>query len=216
VGEIEIIGNVQLFTTFQFEYTRSDTLITCKYIIFSMNGFDLVKKEAKQNVIAIIENDEFKDLSATVKSEVVGFVDKGSVDGLAIVRHSTAHLLACALQRLYPNVKFAIGPSVENGFYYDIDLDVKLSENDFAKIEAEMKKIVDEDIKFSRSEISRKEALDMFKDNEYKLELINAISDDAPISVYYLEGFYDLCRGPHVPSTRYLKNFKLTKLAGAY
>ncbi|MDR2831067.1 MAG: hypothetical protein LBB45_08605 [Methanobrevibacter sp.] len=181
-----------------------------------MNGFDLVKKEAKQNVIAIIEDDQFKDLSANVKSEAVEFVDKGSVDGLGILRHSSSHLLACALQRIYPNVQFVIGPSIENGFYYDIDLDVKLSESDFAKIEDEMKKIVDEDIKFSRVEVSRKEALDLFKNNPFKLELINDIADDAPISVYYLGDFYDLCRGPHVPSTRYLKYFKLTKLAGAY
>lgn len=130
--------------------------------------------------------------------------------------HSTAHLLAHAIKHLYPNAKFAIGPSIEEGFYYDIDFgeDV-LVEGDFAKIEAEMKKIVKENLKITRKEISKDEALKLFKDNPYKLELINEL-DDGNITIYEQGDFFDLCRGPHVGYTGNLKHFKLLSLAGAY
>ncbi|MCQ2794984.1 MAG: threonine--tRNA ligase [Bacilli bacterium] len=134
-----------------------------------------------------------------------------------ILNHSTAHLLAHAIHRLYPKALFAIGPSIEEGFYYDIDFnDVVLTENDFAKIEAEMKKIVKENIKIVRKEISKDEALKLFKDNPYKIELIKELKDDEKISIYEQGDFTDLCRGPHVGYTGNLKHFKLLSLAGAY
>jgi threonyl-tRNA synthetase len=181
-------------------------------------GFDLAKKAKIENVIAIRDsNGEAKDLSAVFMSEDVEFIDKGSFDGLGIIRHSSAHLLAAALKKLYPSAKFTIGPSIENGFYYDIDFgDIKVGENDFPKIEAEMNNIIKEDSKFVRKNISKSEAIEIFKDNKYKLEILGDIEDDAQISIYEFGGYIDLCRGPHVPSARYLKNFKLTKISGAY
>ncbi|MCQ2792169.1 MAG: threonine--tRNA ligase [Bacilli bacterium] len=133
-----------------------------------------------------------------------------------ILNHSTAHLLAHAIHRLYPKALFAIGPSIEEGFYYDIDFgkDV-LVENDFAKIEAEMKKIVKENIKIVRKEVSKDEALNLFKNNPYKVELIKELKDEK-ITVYEQGDFLDLCRGPHVGYTGNLKHFKLLNLAGAY
>jgi threonyl-tRNA synthetase len=183
-----------------------------------MIGFDLVKTKALKNVIAVIDNDEYKDLSREIGSNIddVKFIEASSQDGLDIIRHSSAHLMAAAIQRLYPQTKFTIGPSIDNAFYYDIDLDQKISEDDFAKIEAEMKKIVDEDVKFVRKEVSKNEALSLFKDNEYKCEIIKELPDNAVITLYYLGDYVDLCRGPHVPSSRYLKYFRLTKVSGAY
>ena len=134
-----------------------------------------------------------------------------------ILNHSSAHLLAHAIHRLYPKALFAIGPSIEEGFYYDIDfIDTVLTENDFPKIEAEMKKIVKENIKIVRKEISKSEALKLFKNNPYKVELIKELKDDEKISIYEQGDFTDLCRGPHVGYTGNLKHFKLLSLAGAY
>ena len=135
------------------------------------------------------------------------------------IRHSLAHVMAKAVCKLYDNVKLTIGPAISNGFYYDFDLDKQLSEDDLSKIEAEMKAIINKGEEFIRKEISRAEALEMFKNNEYKTELINELPENEIISVYYLgNDFVDLCRGPHVESTRNLQNagFKLVKVNGAY
>jgi threonyl-tRNA synthetase len=184
----------------------------------SCKGFELAKKAKVENVIAIRDIDGVaKDMSADFFNEDVQFIDKSSYDGLTIIRHSSAHLLAAAVKRLYPSVLFTVGPAIENGFYYDIDFNgTQISENDFSKIEVEMTSIVKEDLKFVRKEISKSEALELFKNNKYKMELINEISDEAVISIYEFAGYIDLCKGPHVPSARYLKNFKLTKIGGAY
>jgi threonyl-tRNA synthetase len=184
----------------------------------SCKGFELAKKAKVENIVAIRDVDGVaKDMSADFFNEDVEFIDKASYDGLTIVRHSTAHLLAAAVKRLYPNVLFTIGPAIENGFYYDIDFkDIKISENDFAKIESEMNSIIKEDLKFVRKEISKSAALQLFSENKYKVELIQEIPEDATISIYEFAGYTDLCKGPHVPSARYLKNFKLTKIGGAY
>jgi len=185
-----------------------------------MNGFDLVKKSGAKDIIAIEVNEEFKDLSyeipANVSDEEVELISKSSQDGLDILRHSCAHLMAAAIQRLWPSTMFTIGPSIENGFYYDINCPQNISENDLAKIEAEMKKIVSEDLKFSREVVNKQVALEVFKANKYKVELIENLPDNAVISLYYLGDYVDLCRGPHVPSARYLKYFKLTKVSGSY
>ena len=136
---------------------------------------------------------------------------------LSVLNHSCAHLLAQAVKHLYPDAKFWVGPVIEDGFYYDIDLgDKKISDEDISAIEKEMKKIAKDGKKIIRHELSKSEALEMFKDDSYKIDLINNMSDDEVISCYTQGDFTDLCRGPHVESVKLLKNFKLTKFSGAY
>ena len=139
-------------------------------------------------------------------------------DGIEIIRHSCAHLFGHALKQLYPEAKMAIGPTIENGFYYDIDLEESLSENDLEKIELRMKELAQTKYNVVREVVTRKKALDTFKDrNEpYKIEIINEIPDDEIIALYHHNEYIDMCRGPHVTSVRHLKAFKLTKIAGAY
>jgi threonyl-tRNA synthetase len=136
-------------------------------------------------------------------------------EGVELFKHSSAHLLAHAIKRLYPNAKPTIGPAVEQGFYYDFD-DLDISMDDFPKIEAEMKKIVEEKLETKRVEYTNKEeAKAAFQNNPYKIEMINELEDNKP-SAYTQGDFIDLCRGPHVPNTKMIKAFKLMKLAGAY
>ena len=136
---------------------------------------------------------------------------------LNILNHSCAHLLAHAVKHLYSNAKFWVGPVIENGFYYDIDLgeDV-LKEEDLERIEREMKKIAKSDKLIKRIELSKEEALDMFSDDPYKVDLINNMPEGEIISAYKQDDFIDLCRGPHMPSTKSMKYFKLLKFSGAY
>ena len=146
--------------------------------------------------------------------EILTFADR---DGQDVFRHSAAHLMASAIKRVRPDVKLAIGPPIEDGFYYDIDADPPLSEEDFPRFEEEMARIVKEDSRFERIEVSKEEALRFFgeQDEVYKIELINDLEDGA--ITYYKHGeFVDLCRGPHLPSTGRIKAFKLLSLAGAY
>ena len=136
-----------------------------------------------------------------------------------IGRHSLAHVMAKAIMKLYPKTKLTIGPAIEDGFYYDLDTAESFTEDVLPKIEKEMKNIISHNEKFVRREVSKAEALEMFKDNEYKTELINELPENEVISVYYLgDDFVDLCRGPHVESTGKLQNFgyKLAKINGAY
>ena len=137
---------------------------------------------------------------------------------LNMLNHSCAHLLAHAVKHIYPNAKFWVGPVIDDGFYYDIDLgDITLNEDDLPKIEKEMKKISKDNKLIKRIEISKDEALDMFKDDEYKIDLISRMDEnDTVISAYQQEDFIDLCRGPHVNSTKEIKYFKLIKFSGAY
>ena len=140
-----------------------------------------------------------------------------SNEKLSVLNHSCAHLLAHAVKRLYPNAKFWVGPVIDEGFYYDMDLgDTKLSEDDLDKISKEMKKIAKSDKRISRVELSKEEALDMFHDDPYKIDLIENMPDGEVISAYKQDDFIDLCRGPHVESTKKCKNFKLLKVSGAY
>ncbi len=134
-------------------------------------------------------------------------------------RHSMAHVLAKALMELYPTTQLTIGPAIESGFYYDIDLERALVEDDFKQIENKMAEIIKRDEPFTRKEISKAQALEMFKNNKYKCEIINELPEDEVISVYYLgEDFVDLCRGPHVENTKFLRGFayKIDKVNGAY
>ena len=141
-----------------------------------------------------------------------------SNEKLNVLNHSCAHLLAHAIKHLYPHAKYWVGPVIDEGFYYDIDLgDVTLTEEDLPKIEKEMKKISKDNKLIKRIELSKKEALDMFKDDEYKLDLIDRMNEEETvISAYQQEDFIDLCRGPHVNSTKEIKYFKLLKVSGAY
>lgn len=136
---------------------------------------------------------------------------------LNVLNHSCAHLLAHAVKHLYPNAKFWVGPVIEEGFYYDIDLgDDVITESDLSKLEKEMKKISKSNKLIKRIELSKSEALDLFKDDPYKVDLINNMSDDEVITAYRQNDFVDLCRGPHVESTKCMKYFKLLKVSGAY
>ena len=137
---------------------------------------------------------------------------------LNILNHSCAHLLAQAVKHLYPQAKFWVGPVVEEGFYYDIDLgDDVITEGDLEKIEREMKKCSKSAKNIIRKEISKDEALEMFKDDEYKIDLINRMDEDEQVISCYQQGdFTDLCRGPHVSNTKEIKYFKLIKFSGAY
>ena len=136
---------------------------------------------------------------------------------LNVLNHSCAHLLAQAVKHLYPEAKFWVGPAIEEGFYYDIDLgDVTITEEDLANIEKEMKKCSKSAKNIVRRELSKKEALELFKDNPYKIELIENLADDEVISCYTQGDFTDLCRGPHVENTKMIKYFKLLKVSGAY
>lgn len=136
---------------------------------------------------------------------------------LSVLNHSCAHLMAQAVKHLYPNAKFWVGPVVEEGFYYDMDLgDTVLTEEDIEKIAKEMKKIAKDGKKIIRHEISKKEALEIFKDDPYKIDLIENMPEDEVISCYSQGDFTDLCRGPHVDNVKLLKNFKLLKFSGAY
>ncbi len=134
-------------------------------------------------------------------------------------RHSLAHVLAKALVSLYPNTKLAIGPAIEDGFYYDIELDKSITANDFQDIEKKMKEIINKGEKFEKKVVTKEEALKLFKDNVYKTEIINELKDGEEVSIYYLgEDFFDLCRGPHVESCTKLQNFgyKIHSINGAY
>lgn len=143
--------------------------------------------------------------------------DDEDQDSLYVLRHSSAHLLAQALRRLYgKDVHFGVGPAIDGGFYYDFDSEYKVTEEDFKNIEKEMKKIVSENIAIEGREVSRSEALEIFADDPYKVELINDLPEDETITVYTQGDFTDLCRGGHVASTSKIKEFKLLSVAGAY
>ncbi|MEZ4528249.1 MAG: TGS domain-containing protein [Desulfobacterales bacterium] len=135
-------------------------------------------------------------------------------ESLEIMRHSAAHVMAQAIMRLYPEAKLTIGPVVEDGFYYDIDMPA-VSEADFAKIEEEMKKIVKAKLPIRRKTVAKNEALDFYKNEPYKTEMISDLQDGT-ISFYEQGEFTDLCRGPHVPHTGFIRAFKLMKVSGAY
>jgi len=155
------------------------------------------------------------DLDAVIPGDGhFAIITDKSPEAKDLLNHSTSHLLAQAIQHLYPGVLFGFGPSIEDGFYYDMDLPVTLSEEDFPKIEAEMAKIASKNEPIVRKDITREQAAEIFKGNPYKLELIKEIKE--PISVYVQGDFTDLCHGPHLPSVGFIKHFKLLSLAGAY
>ncbi len=178
----------------------------------------LNQKLGKQALLAVVDGVN-KDLSDTVeKDAAVEFVTPDTKEGLHAIRHTASHVMAQAIQHLFPGVKFAIGPAIDTGFYYDIDSDHVFTPEDLTAIEKEMAKIVKQNLPLVRSEVPRKDALARFAaENEiYKVELINDLPEDAVISLYTQGDFTDLCAGPHCPSTGRVKAFKLMSLAGAY
>ena len=174
--------------------------------------------EAHREVLAAQINGEAVDLSAPLtRSGRLQFIAANSHAGLDILRHSASHVMAQAVQELFPDVKVTIGPAIEDGFYYDFDSPRPFTPEDLLKIEGRMKEIVKSKLSFRRMEMSKEEAIAFFKkkDEHYKVELIEAVDADQ-VSLYSQGEFTDLCRGPHVPHTGFIKAFKLTKVAGAY
>jgi len=178
----------------------------------------LNQKLGKQALLAVVDGVN-KDLSDTIeKDAAVEFVTPDTKEGLHAIRHTASHVMAQAIQHLFPGVKFAIGPAIDTGFYYDIDSEHVFTPEDLSAIEKEMARIVKQNIPLVRSEVPRKDALARFAAEKeiYKVELINDLPEDAIISLYTQGDFTDLCAGPHCPSTGRVKAFKLMSLAGAY
>ncbi len=186
-----------------------------------VNMFQIAKSISNslaKNAVAAKVDGELVDMTTELtKDAKIELIMPNSEEGIEIIRHSTAHLMAQAVIRLFPETKVAIGPSIQHGFYYDFDPKEQFTEDDLAKIEAEMKKLVKEDIKITKENISRENAIAKFRDagEDYKVEIITDIAT-GELTLYSQGEFTDLCRGPHVPSTRYLKAFKVMSVAGAY
>lgn len=176
------------------------------------------KKLAKSAVVGEV-NGTIVDLSYKLKDgDEVKVITYNDEVGIKVMRHTTSHVMAQAVKRLYKNAKLAIGPSIENGFYYDFDIENSLNNNDLVKIEEEMNNIIQENLSLERIEVSRSDAIKLMEErNEpYKVELIDELPEGETISLYKQGDFIDLCRGPHLLSTKGIKDFKLTSVAGAY
>jgi threonyl-tRNA synthetase len=197
------------------------------------DGFALAKEASAAGPLALIVDGKQRDLSFVPESGASAEVVTQDEDlGREIMRHSTAHVMAQAVLRLWPDAKYSIGPPIEDGFYYDFEVEQPFTPDDLERIEAEMKKIVKENQRFERAEISKAEALELFADQPYKVEIIEGVAGDAEgadregaegevISIYKNtaggeERYVDLCRGPHVPGTGRIKAFKLLRSSGAY
>ncbi|HLS66071.1 MAG TPA: threonine--tRNA ligase [Pseudogracilibacillus sp.] len=173
----------------------------------------------RRQALAIKLDDTFIDLRTPLEEGgALSIITYRDEDGLYILRHSTAHLMAQAIKRLYGDVKFGVGPVIDEGFYYDIDTDVAITTEDLPKIEKEMQRIVDENLEITRKVVSREEAKEIFTEigDDLKVELIDDIPESEEISLYYQGEFFDLCRGVHVPQTSKIKAFKLLSISGAY
>ena len=190
----------------------------------AISAFD--KKLAKKAIAVEIIKDNGKRLSNHIldinsnyykldKDITINIITPDDEKAISILNHSCAHIMASAIKKIYPNVKFAIGPSIKNGFYYDFEVEDIISKDDIPAIEKEMNKIIKENLEFKRSEITKAEARKLFNDNPYKIELINEIKDDM-VSIYYTGDFIDLCAGPHIPYSGKVGAFKLLSVAGAY
>lgn len=187
----------------------------------NLNGFQVAKAlnlENLKQVIAYKIDNKIYDMQSKISNDCeISFLyaDDKNKESFEILNHSTSHLMAEAILKLFPNAKLGFGPAIEEGFYYDVDLgDYQLKEEDLAKIENLMKKLSKEDNNFIRKEITKDEALKIFANDEYKIELINGIENQ--ITIYSQGSFTDLCAGTHLPSTKYIRHFKLLNIAGAY
>ena len=172
---------------------------------------------ARESLAAMV-NGALVDMNTPLNDDSeVRFVTFKDEEGVDVFRHSSSHVMAQAVKRLYPEAALAIGPPIEDGFYYDIDVSESINEDDLKRIEEEMAKIVSEKIPFTREVLPRNKAIELFKQlgESYKVEMINELDDDN-VSVYRQGDFVDMCLGPHVPDTGYVKVYKLLHTAGAY
>ncbi|MBK5424802.1 threonine--tRNA ligase [Bacillus sp. TH30] len=178
-----------------------------------------ISSSLKKKAVAGKVNDQSFDLRRNIEeSAKVEIITMDSDEGVKIARHSAAHILAQAVKRIYGDVNLGVGPVIENGFYYDMDLQSSVNVEDLPKIEKEMKNIINENVKIERVEVSREEAKELFQEmnDSLKLELLEAIPNGESVTLYKQGEFVDLCRGPHLPSTGYLKAFQLSHVSGAY
>ena len=183
-----------------------------------ISGFELAKRNNEKKAVAMIVDGQVVDLSTMVpETTTAEFVTKQHPKALEIFRHTTAHIMAQAIKEIWPSTQLAIGPVIENGFYYDISCDHQLTPDDFAKIEKRMKEIIKENYKITREVLTKEDALKLFANDKFKIELITDL-DVKTVSIYrHQDKFVDLCRGPHLPSTGTASpHFKIMKLAGAY
>ncbi len=185
-----------------------------------MNALDMageIDKDLKKAALAARVNGEVAELVKPVPDgATVEFLTGSDADGLRVLRHTASHVLAQAVKAIRPEAKLAIGPAIDNGFYYDFDVATPFTNEDLAAIEKEMNRIIKKNERLERFELPRAEALELMKDEPYKVELINDLPEDATISFYRQGDFTDLCAGPHLPSTGKVKAVKLTSIAGAY
>jgi threonyl-tRNA synthetase len=186
-------------------------------VVEGKSAGEIAKEIGDEKALAVKIDGQTVDLNTkiTTTTKTLDFIDFTSKEGKEIFRHSASHLLAAAVQKLFPKVKLTIGPAVEDGFYYDFDADEPFTPGDLKKIQKEMHKIMKKKVPFERIDCSVDEAKEHQKDQPYKIEMIDDLGDEQ-MTVYKSGEFVDLCRGPHVPHSGYLKAFKLTKLAGAY
>ncbi|HOJ37126.1 MAG TPA: threonine--tRNA ligase [Ignavibacteriales bacterium] len=179
-----------------------------------------ISPKLAEDVLLAVVNDEEKDLSAKLENDcTIKFLKFDDERGKHTYWHSSSHLMAHAIKSLFPEAKFGVGPAIENGFYYDIDIDTKLTEEDLPKIEAKMMELAAKESPFVRKELSKKEALEFFEKigDNYKVEIISELDEtDKPISIYYEGDFVDLCTGPHLPHTGKIKFVKLLSVSGSY
>ncbi len=183
-----------------------------------ISGFELAKRNNEKKAVAMIVDGQVVDLSTMVpETTIAEFVTKQHPKALEIFRHTTAHIMAQAIKEIWPSTQLAIGPVIENGFYYDISCDHQLTPEDFGKIEKKMKEIIKANYKITREVLAKDEALKLFENDKFKVEIINDL-DLETVSIYrHQDKFVDLCRGPHLPSTGTASpHFKIMKLAGAY
>ncbi|WP_243557736.1 threonine--tRNA ligase [Priestia megaterium] len=178
-----------------------------------------ISSSLKKKAIAGKVNGELYDLHRAINQDAeIEILTVDSDEGLEIMRHTTAHILAQAVKRVHKNVKLGVGPVIEDGFYYDMDLSTTIASNELLQLEHEMKKIINENHPIERTEVTRSEAEKIFSEinDELKLELLRDIPMNETVTIYKQGEFFDLCRGPHLPSTGMVKAFKLTKVSGAY
>jgi threonyl-tRNA synthetase len=178
-----------------------------------------ISNSLAKNAVAGKINGELKDLSVIIKNDCdIEIIKKTDDEGIDIVRHSFAHLIGHAIKQIYPNAKMAIGPVIKNGFYYDIECEKSLNIEDLSLIEKKINELIKLNYDVIRKVVLPKEALKVFKDRgePYKQEIVKEIPEGEEIALYYHQEYIDMCRGPHVPNTKFLKHFKLTKVSGAY
>jgi len=188
--------------------------------VTGMQIADSISSGLRRNAVAVVVNDEQWDLTRNIESDSnVAIITRDTEEGLEVLRHDAAHIMAEAVKELYPETQVTIGPSIENGFYYDFAREEAFTPEDLGKIEARMKEIVKRNEEIQREVWDRNEAIEYFKGigEDYKAEIISDLPEAETITCYRQGEFMDLCRGPHLPSTGILRDgFKLTKLAGAY